>query len=104
MTEIIDLEFKTELEMKLFFSLLNNIEGLNISQLINKLGYPKTTILDNLQKLRERTIILNRYVLSYVYKRRVHRNSVGRPRTIFYISNYLFKILNNQFLIININY
>ena len=99
MSYIPPLIFETETQLKIFFSLLNNPKGLTRTDLHKKLLIPRTTILNNLDKLKKRIILTGPELnikLPYVnsYRKKLSNNERGRPYTIFYVP----KIIRNNFI------
>ena len=91
MNEII---LKTEIQLQIFFSLINNPKGLVRNDICIKIDKPRTTIFDNIEKLSLKTVNSIPYIKSY----KLYTNKKGRPKVCFYIP----KQIRNQFLLLNI--
>lgn len=100
------LQFDNELQMKIFFLLLNNPNDLTRNEIMSRLGFNKrTTVIDNITKLRKRKLEIDsdfrngtyeyHYSLPYIVKRKrllgLHKR--GRPNTIFFIANKIISTL-----------
>lgn len=88
------IKFDSIFQMNIFFSLINNSKGLTRDSIHEKTNIAKTTIIDNIKKLKNRHINSIPYVKQY----RNYNYQVGRPKTLFYIP----KIIRNKFLSIDI--
>ena len=98
MVELQKLFFESELQLKIFFCVLNSPSGIRVDKIEQKITTPRTTIIDNLKKLKKRKFLTGQdfsfnmpYVKSY-YKKLTPGK--GRPSTLFFVPKYL----RNSFL------
>lgn len=100
--ELQKLYFDSELQLKIFFSVLNKPKGIIRDNLAKKLQIPRTTIFDNLDKLMKKTIFVGPelniempYIKKYMVKLTPGK---GRTCVLFYVP----KLLRNTFMNLHI--
>ncbi len=82
--KIVNLDNKTQLS--LFFLLINNPSGLQRKEIVRRLCIPRSTVFDNLDKMKKRQIVDKYFV--YTQKK-------GRPMVIWFTPKYLRQELIN---------
>ena len=75
-----------QIEKKILYELSKGI-ALYRDILAKNINIPRTTIYDNLEKLKEK---------HYVYNYSIHKNNVGRPKVYWYIYPKILKIIRNK--------
>ncbi len=85
--------FESELQLKIFFVVLNNPKGIMRTKIATQLQEPKTTIWDNLNKLQKRIFLVGPelnieipYIKTYTVKRNPGK---GRTCVLFYVPKLL---------------
>lgn len=87
MTEINKLFFETDIQVKIFFVLINKAKGITRDTLSKRIEEARTTIFDNLSKLENRILLTKQNKeIPYVkhYKKKIQKGK-GRPSVFFYI-------------------
>lgn len=94
MSKVITLKFDNRVQMDSFFCIINSKFGLSIYDLMSKTNYPKTTLIDNLRKIRFR---------DYIDTYRLPTGKRGRPKTIFESDVLMKKRLSKEFFSIELS-
>lgn len=99
MSKFNQLYFETDIQVKLFFVILNKPKGITRDELSKQIEYPRTTIYDNLIKMEKRKfhIAPNKeipYIKHYIKKMKLGK---GRNNTLYYIP----KVLRNYYIEVN---
>lgn len=94
--------FESELQLKLFFIVLNKPKGIIRDNICKQIQEAKTTVHNNLDKLRKRTILLGpefNIKIPYIKKYSIKLTpGKGRTSVLYYVP----KLLRNSFMNLHI--